>query len=494
MGKPPSGAQPAPTPTAPANPPQTSSGDDSEVPGAGVSVQNPKQAAAAPTETRITKEEAKDLFSSVDEILQFASEDTGLPIRKQVRRKLITRESMEKYISKRMRDDKDTQRMVHEELVLEKFGLIPPGYDLHTEFLRLLGEQVAAYYEPKNRTVNLLDWVQPEIQKPVLAHELTHALQDQAVDLKTWPDAGDKDDKTLPDQQEQTVEEEQAARQCVTEGQAMIVLFDYSLAPLGKSVVTAPDMVNAMRAGMADSSDSPIFAAAPMFLKEELMMPYTFGTDFVRTVLTNKGKQAAFGGMLHNPPVDTRQVMQPETYLLNQVVAPLTIPDLDKIVAPTYERYDFAEMGEFDVYILAKQYGVDPKKIYPHWRGGYYFAAHDKKVPKDEVSLLYFSRWDSPEAAQAFAKMYNDYVPKRYKTATPDAASCPEVAASADSPGPTQSCPVRAWDTNAGKVRIETQNDDVLITEDFDNLTVEKARDVFFYHMAMSDSRAKASQ
>ncbi len=37
-------------------------------------------------------------------------------------------------------------------------------------------------------------------------------------------------------------------------------------------------------------------------------------------------------------------------------VAPPTIPDLDKLIAPDYERYDFGGMGAFDIYLLAKQY------------------------------------------------------------------------------------------------------------------------------------------
>jgi len=323
-----------------------------------------------------------------------------------------------------------------------------------------------------------------------LAHELTHALQDQTVNLQTWPDDGNQSDKPLPDQQEQVVEEVQAARECVTEGQAMVVLFDYTLAPLGKSVATDPDMVNAMRAGIGDSSDSPIFSAAPMFLKETLMMPYTFGTDFIRTVLINKGKEAAFAGVLHDPPVDTRQVMQPETYLLHQVVPPLIVPDLDKLVAPKYERYDFGEMGEFDVYLLSKQYaGNDaPKDIYPHWRGGYYLAAHDKAAPKDEVSLLYFSRWDSPDAAKSFAKVYGDYVPRRYKNAEQESDACPAPAK--DKKG---SCPEKVWDTDQGKVRIEVRGDDLLVTEDFDDLTVDKARGIFFYHMTMPGTASQAA-
>jgi len=407
----------------------------------------------------------------VDVILRFASQDTGLPIQHQVKRNLITRESVEKYVDKRMKDDKDAQRLEQSRLVLEKFGLLPPGYDLHGEFLRLLGEQVAAYYDPKTRSVNLLDWVPPDTQKPVLAHELTHALQDQKIGLEKWERAGGaKDDKPLPDQQEYVVEEAQAARQCVAEGQAMVVLLNYTLAPMGKDVISAPEIFDAMRAGMADDKDSPVFAAAPMFLRESLMMPYTWGTDFVRAVLTKKGKDAAYAGTLENPPVDTRQVMEPETYLLNQVVAPLTVPDLDALVAPDYKRFDFGGMGEFDVYLLAKQYGGDnaPKQHYRHWRGGYYFAAHAKSAPKDQIAMLYFSRWDSPEAAHAFARLYGDYLPKRYKNVS-WAAKCPSTD--------DLSCHHAKAMTEQGAVVMEFSGKDLLILEGFDDKVVQRATD-----------------
>src|ERR1039458_9120174 len=376
-------------------PAQSPNQGTTQVPGAGVAVQNqqqgstPSPSAEQPeSQTRITNAQAKELFRSVDEILDFASHDTGLPIKHKVKRNLITRESVERYVDKRMKDDKDAQRLEQSRLVLEKFGLLPPGYDLHSEFLRLLGEQVAAYYDAKAKSVNLLDWVQPDIQKPVLAHELTHALQDQKINLEKWELAGAKDNSPLPHQQEQVAEEAQAARQCVTEGQAMVVLVDYTLAPIGKNILSAPEIVDVMRGSMADNKDSPVFAAAPMFLRESLLMPYTFGLEFVRAVLAKNGKEAAYLGMLENPPIDTRQIMQPETYLKKQNVPPLAIPDLDKLVAPDYERFDFGGMGEFDIYLLAKQYGGAPPNYYPHWRGGYYFAARAKSAPKDQIAML----------------------------------------------------------------------------------------------------------
>jgi len=482
--------QPA-TPAQPSNP-QTPG--TTQVPDAGVSVQEPpgsvpQQPAQEPqAETRITKAQAKELFRSVEVILNFASRDTGLPIKSEVKRHLITRESVEKYVNKRMKDDKDAQRLEQSRLVLEKFGLLPKGYDLHGEFLRMLAEQVAAYYDTKTKSVNLLDWVPPDTQKPVLAHELTHALQDQKIGLEKWERAGAKDDNPLPDPQEYVVEEAQAARQCVAEGQAMVVLFDYTLAPVGKDVISAPEIVEAMRAGMADSKDSPVFAAAPMFLRESLMMPYTWGTDFVRTVLTKKGKGAAYGGMLENPPVDTRQIMEPETYLLNQVVAAPEIPDLDKLVAPAYERFDFGGMGEFDVYLLARQYGGDdaPKDHYPHWRGGYYFAAHAKTAPKDQIAMLYFSRWDSPESARTFAKLYADYLPQRYKNVS-WVASCPT------GPG-ISSCSHAEAMTEQGKVVMEFHDNDLLILEGYDDAVVERARDVLLGGKSLPATAAKSGK
>ena len=469
---------------------QSPNNSTTSVPGAGVSVQNQQSEEQSEPATHISKEQAKELFHSVDEILDFVSQDTGLPVEHKIKRNLITRQEVEKYVENRMKDDKDEKRLEQSRLVLQKFGLLPPNYDLHGEFVRLMGEQVAAYYDPKSKSVNLLDWVALDVQKPVLAHELTHALQDQKVGVEKWELAGAKDDATpLPDQQEYAVEEEQAARQCVTEGQGMAVMFDYSLAPLGKNLVTAPEVVAAMRAAMADSKDSPIFSAAPMFLKESLLMPYTFGLEFVRTVMVNKGKEGAFAGILENPPSDTRQIMQPETYLMHQVVPQLTIPDLNRMVAPNYDRFDFGGMGEFDIYLLAKQYGAeDTPNYYRHWRGGYYFAASQKGAPKDQIAMLFFTRWDSPQAASDFAKLYAGYLPKRYKNAK-WSTNCPAASAGTQS----QNCNVRSGSTNEGPFVIEQHDNDLLIMEGYDQNVIAKARDVLLYNMSLPAQPAKGS-
>jgi hypothetical protein len=346
---------------------------------------------------------------------------------------------------------------------------------LHAEFLKLLREQVAAFYDPKTKTVNLLDWVTPELQRPVLAHELTHALQDQAVDLRVWFRAGAKDHGPLPDQQEQVVEEAQAAREGVAEGQAMVAMIDYILAPSGLNILKAPDVVNAMRSSMTDGKNLPVLAAAPAYLRESLLMPYAFGFDFEHAVLAAKGTQAAFDGVLKSPPIDTFEIMDSNAYLQNQSVAPLKIPDLDKLIGSDYERYDFGSMGAFDVYLLAKQYAPDkdPKDYYPHWRGGYYLAAHAKVVAKDKLALIYVSRWDSPEAAKAFAKMYGDYVPKRYEKVDRLPDSCPVANVQSE-------CSGQQWNTPEGPVLIEVQGNEVLVLEGLNDAVTQRARASLF--------------
>ncbi|HWT67294.1 MAG TPA: hypothetical protein VN151_14370, partial [Terracidiphilus sp.] len=127
----------------------------------------------------MTDEDAKKLFALVDELLKFSSDETGLPIKSSVKRQLTTRTAVENYLLEKFNEDDDAKRMQRSEIVLKKFGLLERDFDLKPFLLALLKEQIEAYYDPKTKGVYLLDWIGVDEQKPVLAHELTHALQDQ---------------------------------------------------------------------------------------------------------------------------------------------------------------------------------------------------------------------------------------------------------------------------------------------------------------------------
>ena len=56
-------------------------------------------------EVKITPREAEELFHSVDEILAFDSKRTGLPIKKQVKRRLTSRDEVVGYQTRHMKDE-----------------------------------------------------------------------------------------------------------------------------------------------------------------------------------------------------------------------------------------------------------------------------------------------------------------------------------------------------------------------------------------------------
>src|ERR1700730_3263015 len=403
---------------APAPPSQK---DATATPGASQLQQKQKAPTADATtpEQKISPKEAEELFHDIDQILQFASKDTGLPIKKEVKRRLTSRDEVVAYLEKTMEEDKDAQRLRRSELVLNKLGLLPRDFDLQPFLVALLREQVAGYYDMKTKTVNLLDWVDIEQQRPVMAHELTHALQDQTVGLEKWMKIGDTDleAKKQPTGADIENDEISEARQAVVEGQAMVVLVDYMLAPTGKSILASPQIANALKEGMlVGTADSPEFRDAPIFLKEELTFPYRYGLDFEAELLRAGGKEKAFAATLANPPRTTRQIMEPQTYLSGEAVEPMRLPDFQRDFK-NYDRFDVGAMGEFDVAILVDQYaGAEASRnLYPHWRGGYYYAARPKGDPSAPLALVYVSRWASREKASAFAAIYAQSLAKRYK-------------------------------------------------------------------------------
>jgi len=435
------------------------------------------QAPQAAPEKIISPQEAKELFKSVDEILGFASQETKLPIKEEVKRRLVERSEVQSYIQKNMKEDKDAQRLERSEIVLKKFGLLPRNFDLQTFLVALLKEQVAGYYDPKTKTVNLLNWVDADSQRPVLAHELTHALQDQSFGLEKWMRAGEQSnhsDDPTPD--DIVTDEIQAARQAVVEGQAMVTLLDYSLAPTGKTLLDMPQIADALKEGMlVGTADTPTFRTAPVFLKETLTFPYRYGMDFTAALLNAGGKDLAFAGVFKNPPSTTREIMEPQTYLAHEKLVPMRLLDFDKDFKG-YDRFDIGAMGEFDVAVLVEQYvgGDEARELYPHWRGGYYFAGRPKGDKSAPLGLLYVSRWSSPGKAAEFAAVYAKSLAQRYQRPRGLGA---DGKVSDDAPPVDSWRTLRgrhAWLTEEGPVVIEVRGDTILISEGLDGDTTNR--------------------
>jgi hypothetical protein len=465
---------------------------------------DPRPAPQAPEkkdkkEHKISEKEAKQLFEQVDEILKFVSQDTGLAIKHPVKRALANREQVRAYLEEQNKNDADKKRLERTAIVLKKLGLLPRDFDLAKYLDDVLEEQVAGYYDSKTKTIYLLDWIEPETQKAVLAHELTHALQDQNYDLEKFQRKGAKEEDQSKDLKahegiEVRVDEPGTARQAIVEGQAMIVLYDYVLSPSGRSVADSPDMVRMMKAGAQQGNEgNKMLMHAPMYLRDAILFPYTYGFDFEEAMLHRGGKQLAFTGVLTTPPRNTREVMEPKVYAAGEQLPPISLPEMRKLLGKDYEPYDVGNLGEFDVHVLLKQFAGEKTadKLGPHWRGGAYYAAErragmagkatdcaakpaDAKLLEAQnaacLAVLIETRWDTPASAAQFAERYAALLLVKYRFAQTltDESGKPE-----EDRKPGAHCFTcfggERWLTDEGQVTISQLGASVLVLETFDD-------------------------
>ena len=423
----------------------------------------------ANAETRITPQQAQQLFGLVDQLLKFSSDETGLPIKSPVKRQLTTRNAVESYLNEKFNEDEDAKRMQRSEIVLKKFGLLDRDFDLKPFLLALLKEQIEAYYDPKTKTVNLLDWIDVDEQKPVLAHELTHALQDQHLDLDKWSDQTPTDVSLNSggDTEHLAKDEIDTAREAVVEGQATAVMMDNILKPIGRSLVKDPEVVESIKQQMAGSENSPILARAPLLLSESLLFPYREGLSFEQDLWMDKGQAAAFTGALDRPPSSSWEIINPREYEKGHRPSVPLLPDIHPLVDKLYKPYDIGQVGQLDLHILAGLFGGDAaaRDLTPAWDGGLYWAGQLRSAtPAEQAStksvvLLYLSAWRSSASAEAFARLYEDELGRKYSGVRLQSSAQTQGASHSDE---------QVYATNEGPVVITTRGKLVFVSESFD--------------------------
>jgi len=430
----------------------------------------PAQVSPPQADSKITPEQERQLLSLVDELIKFSSDETGLPIKSTVKRQITSRATVESYLKKKFEEDESARRLQRSEIVLKKFGLLDRDFALKPFLLALLKEQIEAYYDSKTKTVYLLDWVSVEEQKPVLAHELTHALQDQHSDLEKWNNQT-PDDVSLnsPDDTDHLEKDEMdTAREAVVEGQATAVMMDYMLKPMGKSLIKDPEVMNFFRQHMAASEDSPVLARAPLLLSESMIFPYRDGLSFEQDVWMDQGQAAAFTGTMDRPPTSSWEIINPREYEKRHVPAVPLLPDIHPLVDKLYKPYDIGQVGQLDVRILTELFGGEQAAgdLTPAWDGGLYWAGQrlSAKTPEeqsktDSIALFYLSVWKNSASARAFVRLYADELGRKY--------SGVKELLSADFTAVRSGDEEQVYSTSEGPVVITTRGKLVFVAESF---------------------------
>ena len=353
---------------------------------------------------------AAELCGQAGKIAAELATISGLKLHHPVPCDFITKEKVNDYLKKRVKDVATPEELRAEELTLKKFGLVPPDFNLADTTVDLLTEQAAAFYDYDKKRLFVTDTTAPETQEPVLAHELSHAIADQNFNLAHFIRQGRKSDDGA------------TARLAVMEGQATWLMSEYLARRLGQSLRTSPELVKAMSHLSQTSGDFPVFDEAPLYMRLTLTFPYTEGMLFQNAVIARDGNEG-FAEVFRHAPVSTQQILHAQKYFDN--VQP-TLPDLpDPHLPSSYKSLVAGTLGELDESVLLEQFVGKPRadEIAPHLKGSTFELRETKK--HERAVLLYAAEWDSDESARDYFDAYRQAMATKWKkmevtTETPD--------------------------------------------------------------------------
>lgn len=363
-----------------------------------------------PTYALMQESAAEGLLKEADEITLQVAKLRGLEPKEPVRKGVKTREEIAQYLDRRVKEEYDEKELAREGRFLEKLGLIPEKSNYKDLVMKLLTEQVGGYYDPEEKTLFIAGWLPMDQQRPVLVHEITHALQDQYFDLggmiKQDIKAKD-DDRTL-------------AHKAVAEGDGMAVMLDYLLQPAGKSFLELPDLVFVMRSQLTlMESQFAVFREAPVYLKETLLFPYGYGAAFLQRVRAEGRPWSAVDKVYSDLPESTEQIMHPAKYLdARDKPKPIRPEDVMGQLGERWREGYRSVLGEFSLFLLLKLYLPEEKsaKAAEGWGGDLAFLVEDTQGQGSFVLLD--SVWDSEQDAEEFRQALEEWLPRRLPSAS----------------------------------------------------------------------------
>jgi hypothetical protein len=365
------------------------------------------------------------------EVLRETSELRKLPILRRVRSGAQSRDEIERMLVRNLNESAKPEQLRASEIALRKLGLAPADFRLRPFIIKLLTEQVAGYYDPKTRVFYLADWIDPDGQRPVIAHELTHALQDQHFKLRRfekWP----KHDSDA-----------ELAAHALVEGDASLVMEQY----LAGNPLRMMSFIKSMLLGGGGSTEQ--LDKAPRVLRESLTFPYFQGLTFTKQVY-KKGGWEGVSAAYKKLPKSTEHILHPEKYFAGDEPQKIALKDISLALGKNWKMADNDVEGEWGYYLLLDEFlksGDESKKAAEGWGGDRYALFTG---PNEQDALIAQKTvWDTEQDAREFFDAYVKRTSKRYGV----------------EPAETDAPAARLWKTKEGDVLIEQTGASVIVVE-----------------------------
>jgi hypothetical protein len=270
--------------------------------------------------------------------------------------------------------------------LLELLGLLPPGSSLRALLGKALASEVGGYYVPRTGTLSIVGGGAPSglLGEITLAHELTHALEDQRFGIDPPPTTGSRRDRSMADS-------------ALHEGTATIVMVDYAVLEQA-GTTRVPTALRAQALKALDKAAVPASSGLPRYLREDLVFPYAAGARLVNRIEGRGGWAAVNRAFGATAPVSTEQVMHAAKYDSHE--APVRVRVSAPRGAELVERGDF---GEFDTEQLLRAANGRARSApaAAGWGGGG-FALWPASRGRYGLALRW--TWDSARDAREFAR------------------------------------------------------------------------------------------
>ncbi len=203
------------------------------------------------------------------------------------------------YARKREEQERSPERAHRDEAIAKLLGLVAPDLDLRALELELLQGQVGGFYDPGTSTFYLMDSMRGGLARVILAHELTHALDDQLYDIDATLDAaGGNTDAEL-------------AFRAVVEGSGSNAMNRWMMAH-GREL-TSEEVQQIQSMGAEALKKSPPMLWKPWlatYLAGEAFLVRTAGLNLTMAAAQSADIERAFRAV----PRSTEQILHPEKY------------------------------------------------------------------------------------------------------------------------------------------------------------------------------------
>jgi hypothetical protein len=295
-----------------------------------------------------------------------------------------TREQVRQYLIDRLDAEYPDSAMQHIALAYRLFGVIPDTLDFRDLLLAVLSEQVVGYFDPDSATLYVVEGTDPVQVRLVLAHELVHALQGQYLPLDSILESQGDNDRKM-------------AAQAVLEGQATLSSLTAMLD--SSQVNQLGDFWRDLRQNVREAQQRmPVFAAAPLIVREGLLFPYLAGADFMRWFAAEYPDTQPYGPRM---PRSTEQILYPERYRAGDEPLRLRVAAPPAGVGALVYQDNW---GEFETRIILQELTGSESLATAgalKWAGDRFavFAAAAGSA------VAWWSAWDDAPAAEKFATM-----------------------------------------------------------------------------------------